>query len=99
MKVSYHDQVVVDLDEGWSFYERQDPGVGDYFVGSILADAESLATTGGTHRKTFGCHRFLGTTFPFAIYYRLESDQVRVLAILDLRRDPTWLREELGQRT
>jgi hypothetical protein len=45
----------------------------------------------GIHRKVFGMHRLLGRTFPFAIYYAVEGETVRVRAVLDCRRDPTWI--------
>jgi hypothetical protein len=40
-------------------------------------------------------HRLLSKRFPFAIYYRIESDEVRVYAVLDCRRDPAWIRKRL----
>lgn len=40
----------------------------------------------------------LASRFPFGIYYREAPDRTEVLAVLDLRRDPNWLRKELGFR-
>jgi hypothetical protein len=37
----------------------------------------------------------LARRFPFAVYYRVESDGVVVYAVLDCRRDPAWTRERL----
>lgn len=31
-----------DLEEGRDFYDRQDPGVGDYFIDSLFAEIGSL---------------------------------------------------------
>jgi hypothetical protein len=36
--------------------------------------------------------------FPFAIYYELERDAAFVYAVLDMRRDPLWIRGELRKR-
>jgi hypothetical protein len=38
-----------------------------------------------------------GAKFPFAIFYRFERDKelIRVYRVLDLRRDPLWIRERL----
>lgn len=33
--------------------------------------------------------------FPFAIYYAVSNDTVYVVAILDERRDPEWIRRRL----
>ena len=33
--------------------------------------------------------------FPFAIYYNVEKQLVRVHAVLDCRRNPSWIRKRL----
>ena len=40
----------------------------------------------------FGYHRMLSKRFPFAIYYDLHKDEIRVWRVLDCRRDPRWLK-------
>ncbi len=52
----------------------------------------------GVHSVHFGFHRMLAKRFPFAIYYEVEGDTAYVYAILDVRRDPFWLRAELERR-
>ena len=41
----------------------------------------------------------LASRFPFGIYYREHGDDTQVLAVLDLRRNPNWIRKELGKRS
>ena len=59
------------------------------------SDLDSLVLFGGVHPIYFGFHRMLSKRFPFGIYYEVEGDVVYVYAILDLRRDPLWIRERL----
>ena len=99
MDVVYLEHIERDLTEGREFYDSLEVGVGEYFVDSILADADSLALYGGIHGQHFGFHRLLGKTFPFAVYYLVEAGQARVYAILDMRRDPSWIRAELETRS
>jgi len=40
----------------------------------------------------------LASRFPFGIYYREHSDETQVFAVLDLRRNPNWIRRELRKR-
>lgn len=40
-----------DLLEGYVFYEKQQSGVGDYFLDSLYADIDSLALYAGIHPK------------------------------------------------
>jgi hypothetical protein len=87
-----------DIAEGYWFYERQSIGLGDYFRTCIFADVESLVYTAGIHEFENGFHRSLGKRFPFGIYYTLAGDYVTIAAILDLRREPLWIRESLNVR-
>ena len=41
----------------------------------------------------------LSKRFPFGIYYEVEGETDFVYAILDMRRDPSWIRSELSKRT
>jgi hypothetical protein len=87
-----------DIEFGRDFYDSQEIGIGDYFSDSILSDIESLALFHGIHSKHFGFHRMLATRFPFGIYYDETFSEVQVFAVLDLRRDPLWIRSELAKR-
>jgi hypothetical protein len=42
-----------------------------------------------------GFHRMLIRRFPFALYYLVEATTIDIYAILDCRRDPSWIRERL----
>jgi len=50
----------------------------------------------GIHVLHFGYHRLLSKRIPFAIYYRVQKEIIRVYAILDCRRNPTWIRNRLS---
>jgi len=80
-----------DLREGWKFYEKNAPGLGNYFLDCIQADVRSLKLYAGIHEMSEGFHRMLAKRFPFAVYYLIESKTIDVYAILDCRRDPGWI--------
>ena len=84
-----------DLVAGCRFYERKVAGLGNYFRDSLLKDVDALATNAGVHAKVFGYQRSLSKRFPFAIYYRVDGNVVRVRAILDCRRNPSWIRHRI----
>lgn len=95
MKVEMLDEAMQDLSDGCRFYERQAEGLGDNFLDSLFADIDALQIYGGIHATEFGYHRALAKRFPFAVYYRVENDVVRVRAVLDCRRDPAWIRQRM----
>ena len=85
-----------DLEEGYRFYESQADGLGTYFLDTLYSDIDSLAYFAGMHRIVLGYHRLLSKRFPFAVYYRVADDAVTVFAVLDCRRNPSWIRKELS---
>ena len=87
-----------DAAECSSFYERQEPGAGDYFVAHLDAAIVELAAFPGIHAKRFGLYRMLLTRFHHAIYYREKAHDTVVVAIIDQRRDPKWIRRQLRTR-
>lgn len=93
MKIRILQSAVDDLKNGWRFYEMQAEGIGDYFIDSLYSDIDSLLINAGTHQVYYEVyHRMLSKRFPFAIYYKVDSDIVTVYAVLDTRRDPAWTR-------
>ena len=95
MKIDILPEAQEDLIAGFRFYERQGHGLGSYFLEYLFKDIDSLTVQGGVHAKVFGYHRSLSKRFPFAIYYRVEANVVRVRAILDCRRNPSWIRRRV----
>lgn len=87
-----------DLLAGFWFYQAQLVGLGSYFLDSLSADIDSLIIHAGVHVNSNGVYRSLGSRFPYAIYYLLQSDVVTVIAVLDTRRAPAWTRSKLATR-
>jgi hypothetical protein len=100
VRIQILDEAEEDLQDGRAFYDRQEPGVGDYFAAALAADIDSLTLFAGIHPMVFGFHRALSKRFPFGVYYLVEDPVVRIYAVLDLRRDPAWIRRRLttGER-
>jgi hypothetical protein len=98
MTVVILEDAAADIESGRQFYEARESGVGDYFVESILSDLGSLVLFAGIHPVRFSFHRMLSKRFPFGIYYEVESETAFVYAVLDMRRDPLWIRRELRHR-
>lgn len=96
MKIELLDLAMVDLIEGFHFYERQEADLGTYFLDTLYSDIDSLRIFGGIHRKAYkNLYRALSKRFPFAIYYTLELETVRLRSIVDCRRNPSWIRQHL----
>jgi hypothetical protein len=87
-----------DIERGIDFYDAIEEGVGVYFRDSIIADIRRLGVYFGEHRIHLGYFRALSSRFPYAMYYRDVGEMRRVVAVLDLRRSPGWIRGEISAR-
>lgn len=96
MKVRILSAASRDLLRGKRFYGRQNDGLGEYFFDSLSSDIESLLVYAGIHRQVRGYHCLLSRRFPYAVYYRLESGEIRIFRVLDCRQDPAKIQQALG---
>lgn len=97
MKIEILDEAQEDLIQGFHFYESREPGLGSYFIDCLFSDVDSLLVYAGIHQVVFAYHRCLSKRFPFAIYYSVQNELVQVHAVLDCRRNPSWIRRRLKE--
>jgi hypothetical protein len=61
-----------------------------------MSDIEGPNYFGGIHQVVNGYHRALSQRFPFSIYYDIKGETLTIVAVLDARQDPLWIRQRLG---
>jgi len=95
-RIEFLDQAKWDLWEGYWFYESQQIGLGKYFLQQIYGDIELLHNFAGIHSKAYGdYYRLLAKRFPYAIFYKKIDDTAYIYAVIDCRRNPTWISGKL----
>ncbi len=96
MKIRLLTSAYNDLLKGRKFYDKQAEHLGDYFFNTLFSDIDSLILYGGIHPKYFGYHRMLSSRFPYAIYYKIDSNiNIDVWRVLDCRQDPDKTEKQL----
>ena len=95
MKIQILNEALLDLEEGFFFYERLGSGLGRDFMDSLILDIDSLAVYSGIHPKIHGYHRRLARRFPFAVYYSTREDLIEIWRILDCRQNPVIITRKL----
>lgn len=96
MQVTYHPLAETEAVQAAEFYESRVIGLGrdfrtgfDAAIQSILADPLRLALIDDETRL------YLLKRFPYGIYFRVEAETVRVLAVKHHRRHPdSWKRRQ-----
>ena len=96
MIIKYLKSAKQDLKDGFAFYEFQKSGLGMYFLETLYSDIDSLQLFAGIHSVHFKkYYRMLSNRFPFAVYYQVDGDEVKIYAVIDCRKSPAWIRKKL----
>lgn len=73
------------------YYELQATGLGDDFLDKIEFAARDIAENPERWPSTQGnIRRRLALRFPYALLYRVDAEEVVVLAVMHLRRHPSY---------
>jgi plasmid stabilization system protein ParE len=94
LPVVFDPEARTEFDEAYDWYEGQAAGRGDRFAEAIREVIERIGTMPRIHATVRGdTRRAVVRGFPDCVFYREETDQVRVQAVFHTSRDPAdWQR-------
>jgi len=82
-------QVAQDLAGGYRWYEEQRIGLGEQFLGAVDASFDTIEQFPEMFARVHGeVRRAMVSRFPYAVFYRIETNRVVVLTVLHTARDP-----------
>jgi len=88
LRLEFHPAVGAELAHSHDWYERRQPGLGGEFLDELHRVLEQIAANPACYGFVQdGIRVGLLTRFPFAVFYRLLPDRIRVLAIFHTARD------------
>ena len=83
-----------DVEEAFSWYERQRPGLGEEFLEMVNAGLRDIAAHPLRQAIIFReVRRLLVTRFPYSLFYRVYSNAIVVVACMHSRRNPLRWRQ------
>ena len=78
-----------EIREAYLWYEKQRAGLGDDFLLRIEAALESLLHDPFIHGYIYKqIRRKLARRFPYGVFFKVENEQIAVLAVLHAKRNP-----------
>jgi toxin ParE1/3/4 len=91
MLVSFHDLARLELNEAAQYYERERQGLGQALITAVeRCIDEILQYPEAGHVVRGSIRRRLIRRFPYALLYRVRPTQVRILAVMNLKRRPAY---------
>ena len=99
MKVSFHPRAREDLDEAVRYYEGKRPGLGLELRIEVERTVERIVEypESGTPRPP-QCRRLRTRRFPYGVVYRARGNEILVVAIAHLHREPGWWQARVKDR-
>jgi plasmid stabilization system protein ParE len=89
LPLTFHPSVRGEVDDGYRGYERRQVGLGRDFLDEVDRTlAEIVANPARFGFADADIREGLLRRFPYAVYYRVLPDRVRVLAVYHTARDP-----------
>ena len=83
-----------DLAQAKAWYDGRRPGLGDDFLLCVEEVFESIRRTPGLYAEIVQVLRLaLVRRFPYAVVYRVDEDQITVVAVYHTGRDPRGWQE------
>ncbi len=78
-----------DLAQAKAWYDGQRQGLGEEFLLCVEEAFEGIRRMPTAHNKVFQeLRRALIRRFPYAVFYRVDDEQITVVAVYHSRRDP-----------
>lgn len=97
MRLIYHPDAEAELIGAARFYEQRVKGLGVEFLDAVDRDILTIQQAPHRWRPLEGdVRRHLLSRFPYAIYYRALTDEMRILAFAHHSRHPGYWRERLS---
>jgi plasmid stabilization system protein ParE len=78
-----------DIAEARAWYEEKREGLGEEFVLCVEAGLDHIRRAPAGALEVYpGVRRVVVRRFPYGIFYRVDADQIAVLAVYHSKRDP-----------
>jgi toxin ParE1/3/4 len=78
-----------DLAEAKAWYDRQRAGLGEEFVLCVEEALDRIRRLPKAATEVFpSVRRVVVRRFPYGVFYRIDPDQIAVIAVYHSRRDP-----------
>ena len=87
----FHRLAEHELNEAAQYYDLEEPGLGDAFLEEVNRSVQSIQAQpeAGTVLRGVVRRRLL-RRFPYALLYKTKPSGIRILAVMNLRRRPTY---------
>lgn len=94
MKYVFHPQAQFELNQAISYYEECQQGLGLEFSQEVYATIQRIVKFPRAWAPlSTNTRRCITNRFPFGIIYQIKKDHIRIIALMQLNRDPDYWKQ------
>jgi toxin ParE1/3/4 len=91
MKFKFHPEAEIEFREAIEFYEQREIGLGQDFSIQVYSAIQNITSYPlAWPRIEDDLRRCIVSRFPYGIIYSIEKDEIMVLAVMHLHRNPNY---------
>ena len=98
MNLRWHPEARVELGEATVYFNIQEPGLGDVFIGHVFAATEEIKRTPLLYSQFDPPYRKVVTErFPYQVIYLPEEEEAFIIAVMHQSRNPGYWKSRLKE--
>ncbi len=91
MRATFNELAEAELDDAIAYYETEQVGLGTAFLDEVRRLTAAIVEYPDAGAIILGTvRRRLCSRFPYALLYEVHADQIRILAVMHLKRRPHY---------
>jgi len=96
MKYSFHPSAKIELQKAINYYEECQPGLGLEFAREIYSTIQRIIHFPEAWSKlSKNTRRCLTNRFPYGVIYQITEDEIFIIAIMQLNREPDYWKKRI----
>ncbi len=97
MRVTFLEVAELELDEAVAYYHAESSGLGDIFLSEVISTIERIRRyPEGWQSLGSRLRRCRTRRFPYGLIYQIGEDEVLIVAVANLHREPIYWRDRLS---
>jgi toxin ParE2 len=99
VKVRFLEVAQIELDEAVTYYDAESAGLGQAFLLDVLSAIERIRKfPNAWHPLSANTRRCRTRRFPFGVIYQATDNEILVVAVANLHREPDYWKDRLSRR-
>lgn len=98
MNIRFLDEAQTELDETIDYYNSELPGLGKQFLSEVLLSMERIVSFPEAWQQlSVNTRRCQTRRFPYGLVYSVLKDEILIISVSNLHREPNHWKERLGR--